>query len=61
MFLNLVLEFVPETIYKACRHYARLKQPMPNIQIKVQYLLFKLPYEYGGDSYPLAVVYVSNV
>eukprot|EP00158_Paraphelidium_tribonemae_P004580 Partr_v1_DN26845_c0_g1_i1_m40955 putative Glycogen synthase kinase len=42
VFLNLVLEFVPETIYKACRHYARLKQPMPTIQIKLyMYQIFR--------------------
>ncbi|KAI3648955.1 hypothetical protein MP228_006809 [Amoeboaphelidium protococcarum] len=35
VFLNLVLEFVPETVYKACRHYAKLKQPMPPLFVKL--------------------------
>ncbi len=30
-----MLEYVPETIYRASRHYAKLKQPMPMLQIKL--------------------------
>jgi glycogen synthase kinase 3 beta len=29
------LEYVPETVYRASRHYAKLKQPMPMLQIKL--------------------------
>jgi hypothetical protein len=36
VYLNLVLEFIPETVYRASRHYAKLKQTMPMIQIKVR-------------------------
>jgi len=36
VFLNLVLEFVPETIYRASRHYSKIKQTMPMICIKVK-------------------------
>lgn len=35
VFLNLVLEFVPETAYKASRFYAKQKQPMPILLVKV--------------------------
>ncbi len=35
VFLNLVLEFVPETVYRASRHYTKLKQPMPMLYVKV--------------------------
>lgn len=35
VYLNLVLEYVPETVYRASRHYAKLKQPMPMLQIKL--------------------------
>ncbi|KAG6334931.1 hypothetical protein ID866_4148 [Astraeus odoratus] len=35
VYLNLVLEYVPETVYRASRHYAKLKQPMPALQIKL--------------------------
>ncbi|KAI9347362.1 kinase-like domain-containing protein [Obelidium mucronatum] len=35
VFLNLVLEFVPETIYRASRHYSKSKQTMPMLSIKL--------------------------
>jgi glycogen synthase kinase 3 beta len=35
VYLNLLLEYVPETVYRASRHYAELKQPMPMLQIKL--------------------------
>ena len=35
VYLNLVQEYVPETVYRASRHYAKLKQPMPMLQIKL--------------------------
>jgi len=35
VYLNLVLEYVPETVYRAARHYVKLKQPMPTLQIKL--------------------------
>ncbi|KAI8806534.1 kinase-like domain-containing protein [Cladochytrium replicatum] len=42
VFLNLILEFVPETIYRASRHYAKIKQTMPMICVKLyMYQLFR--------------------
>ncbi|KAH8917568.1 putative glycogen synthase kinase 3 alpha [Atractiella rhizophila] len=42
VYLNLVQEFVPETVYRASRHYAKLKQSMPIQYIKVyMYQLFR--------------------
>ncbi|BGP55527.1 hypothetical protein JCM8202_000586 [Rhodotorula sphaerocarpa] len=35
VYLNLVLEYVPETVYRASRHYAKLKQTMPMAYIKL--------------------------
>jgi glycogen synthase kinase 3 beta len=35
VFLNLVLEFVPETVYKSSRQFAKMKQSMPMLDIKV--------------------------
>jgi glycogen synthase kinase 3 beta len=35
VYLNLVLEYVPETVYRASRHYVKLKQSMPTLQIKL--------------------------
>ncbi|TPX42224.1 hypothetical protein SeMB42_g05232 [Synchytrium endobioticum] len=42
VFLNLMLDFVPETIYRASRHYAKMKQSMPMICIKLyMYQVFR--------------------
>eukprot|EP00252_Welwitschia_mirabilis_P026874 TRINITY_DN898_c0_g1_i1.p1 TRINITY_DN898_c0_g1~~TRINITY_DN898_c0_g1_i1.p1 ORF type:complete len:417 (-),score=49.14 TRINITY_DN898_c0_g1_i1:662-1912(-) len=35
LYLNLVLEFVPETIYRVAKHYSRLNQRMPMIYVKL--------------------------
>lgn len=35
VYLNLVLEFIPETVYKVARHYSKAKQTIPLIYIKV--------------------------
>ncbi|KZT58944.1 CMGC/GSK protein kinase [Calocera cornea HHB12733] len=35
VYLNLVQEYVPETVYRASRHYVKLKQQMPTLQIKL--------------------------
>ncbi|KAJ3372505.1 regulator of ime2 [Allomyces arbusculus] len=42
VYLNLVLEFVPETIYRASRHFTKQKQAMPMILIKLyMYQMFR--------------------
>ncbi|KAG0293318.1 regulator of ime2 [Dissophora globulifera] len=42
VFLNLVLEYVPETVYRASRNYTRIRQTMPVLQIKLyMYQLFR--------------------
>lgn len=35
VFLNLVLEFVPDTVYRVSRHYSKLKQTVPYILSKL--------------------------
>merc|ERR1712137_700663 len=35
VYLNLVLEYVPETVYRVTRHYTKLKQTIPLIYTKV--------------------------
>jgi len=35
VYLNLVLEFVPETVYRVARHHSKSKQVMLPIYIKV--------------------------
>jgi len=34
VYLNLVLDYVPETVYRMIRHHAKMKQTMPMIYIK---------------------------
>lgn len=42
VYLNLVLEYVPETVYRASRNYVKLKQNMPIPYIKLyMYQLFR--------------------
>ncbi len=47
--LNLVMDFMPETIYRASRQYAKMKQSMPMLSIKVT------------KTYLLLAVYVSII
>lgn len=35
VYLNLVLEFIPETVYRVARHYCKSKQTIPMLFIKV--------------------------
>jgi serine/threonine protein kinase len=35
VYLNLVLEFVPETVYRVSRHYSRMNQQMPLLYIQL--------------------------
>ncbi|KAI6792296.1 Protein kinase [Hortaea werneckii] len=42
VYLNLVLEFVPETVYRASRHFNKLKTTMPILEVKIYiYQLFR--------------------
>lgn len=45
MYLNLVLEYVPETIYRVSRHYCRMNQPMPIIYVQ----LYTYQVKFGAD------------
>lgn len=35
LFLNLVMEFVPESLYRVLKHYKDMKQRMPLIYVKL--------------------------
>mmetsp|Transcript_11132 Transcript_11132/g.34121 ORF Transcript_11132/g.34121 Transcript_11132/m.34121 type:complete len:386 (-) Transcript_11132:276-1433(-) len=35
VYLNLVLEYIPETVYRVSRHHSRLKKPLPAIFTKL--------------------------
>lgn len=42
VYLNLVLEYIPETVYKVARHYAKNKQTIPILSIRLyMYQLFR--------------------
>ena len=42
VFLNLVLEYVPETVYRVARHYSKNRQTIPLVYIKLyMYQLFR--------------------
>lgn len=42
VYLNLVLEYVPETVYRVARHYSKSKQTIPILYIKLyMYQLFR--------------------
>ena len=41
VYLNLVLEYVPETVYRVARHYSKSKQTIPILYIKVRMLIVK--------------------
>ena len=42
VYLNLVLEFVPETIYRASRYFNKMKTTMPMLEVKLYiYQLFR--------------------
>lgn len=42
MYLNLVLEYIPETVYKVARHYSKDEQTIPISFIKVDTLTYSL-------------------
>mmetsp|Transcript_8590 Transcript_8590/g.16864 ORF Transcript_8590/g.16864 Transcript_8590/m.16864 type:complete len:377 (+) Transcript_8590:526-1656(+) len=35
VYLNVVMEFVPETLYRVVKHYSKMKQPLPVLLIKL--------------------------
>ena len=42
MYLNLVLEYVPDTVYRVSRQYSKMKQPISLIYVKLyMYQLFR--------------------
>lgn len=35
IYLNLVLEYIPETLYRTSRNYAKARQPVPMLYVKL--------------------------
>jgi len=50
LYLNLVLEFVPETVHRVIRHYSKMNQRMPLIYVKLYsyqvcfYVIYKISF-----------------
>lgn len=53
VYLNLVLDFVPETVYRVARHFNKAKSIIPIIYVKVIFCFFPQRH--------FCVVYVCNV
>lgn len=41
VYLNLVLDFVPETVYRVARHFNKAKSIIPIIYVKVSFFFLK--------------------
>lgn len=44
LFLNLVMEYVPETLYRVLKHYSNVNQRMPLIYVKLYMYQVKLAF-----------------
>lgn len=49
LYLNLVLEYVPETVYGVARQYQKSKQALPIIYVKVVHLPVSLFFFFGSQ------------
>jgi len=48
LYLNLVLEYVPETVYRIAKHYSRMNQRMPLVYVKLYtYQVFTIAHSWG--------------
>ena len=57
-YLNLVLAYIPDTVYQVCRDYTKAKRGVPEIIIKVEQDLISCTDSYIGGS---LVICVSNL
>lgn len=56
LFLNLVLEFVPETVNRIARNYSRINQRMPLIYVKLYTYQVLLLFVYAIVSSPTSLL-----
>lgn len=61
VYLNLVLEYIPETVYKVARHYSKDEQTIPISFIKVSYTLQPLFKMINYFIYLRFVYYLTNI
>lgn len=60
LYLNLVLEYVPETVHRVIKHYNKLNQRMPLIYVKIY--AYQVYYQYSCfGSYTTSTIYPVNM
>jgi hypothetical protein len=58
LFLNLVMEFVPESLYRVLKHYSNMNQRMPLIYVKLYtYQVRSHLYSFGNFCYSYCYIY----
>jgi len=35
IYLNLVMDYIPETVFRVMKHYQKIKQPVPTLLVKL--------------------------
>ena len=35
IYLNVVMDYIPETVYRVLKHYNKMKQPVPTLLVKI--------------------------
>jgi serine/threonine protein kinase len=56
LYLNLVLEYVPETVYRIAKHYSRMNQRMPLVYVKLY--TYQVNQQPGPFTYPVRTLAV---
>ncbi len=56
LYLNLVLEYVPETVYRIAKHYSRMNQRMPLVYVKLY--TYQVNRQPGPFTYPVRTLAV---
>lgn len=60
LYLNLVLEYVPETVHRVIKHYNKLNQRMPLIYVKLYaYQVFSMFFDVWFNFYVLCALQAS--
>lgn len=60
LFLNLVMDYVPESLYKVLKHYSNSNQRMPIIYVKLyMYQVYISPFSYASSATLYDVILIS--
>ena len=47
LYLNLILEYVPETVYRVARQFSKQRQQVPLIYVRLYTYQVRIFYQYG--------------